>query len=88
MNERILVVDDEVEIVELLTDYLRAEGYRVTIASNGREALDKAGAEKPDLVILDIMMPDLDGFEVCRRLRANSGVPVSDHAQRQAVGGR
>jgi len=76
MNERILVVDDEVEIVELLTDYLTAEGYRVTIASNGREALGKAGAEKPDLVILDIMMPDLDGFEVCRRLRANSGIPV------------
>lgn len=76
MSAKILVADDETEIVELLSDYLSAEGYSVTAASNGLEALEKAKEEKPDLAILDIMMPGLDGFEVCRTLRANSNIPI------------
>lgn len=76
MNEKILVVDDEKEIVELLSDYLTVEGYVVVVASNGREAVEKAGTEKPDLVLLDIMMPGLDGFEVCRILRAQTNIPI------------
>lgn len=86
MNEKILVVDDEAEIVELLADYLSAEGYVVVVASNGQEALAKARAEKPDLVVLDIMMPGLDGFEVCRLLRAQSNIPIIMLSAKQQEG--
>lgn len=86
MHEKILVVDDEPEIVELLSDYLAAEGYSVTPASNGREALEKAKAERPDLVLLDIMMPALDGFEVCRILRAQSNIPIIMLSAKQQEG--
>ncbi|WP_328793814.1 response regulator transcription factor [Heliomicrobium undosum] len=70
------MVDDEAEIVDLLRDYLSAEGYQVTTAADGREALEKARLEKPDLAILDLMLPALDGFEVCRILRAESAIPI------------
>ena len=86
MHEKILVVDDEAEIVELLSDYLDAEGYSVTVASDGREALEKAKKEKPDLVILDIMMPELDGFEVCRAIRAQSNIPIIMLSAKQQEG--
>lgn len=86
MHEKILVVDDEAEIVELLSDYLAAEGYSVTVASNGREALEKAKTEKPDLAILDIMMPALDGFEVCRILRAQSNISIIMLSAKQQEG--
>src|SRR5665647_503583 len=72
----ILVVDDEKNIVHLARLYLTAEGYRVETAYNGREALAKAKATSPDLVVLDLMMPELDGWEVCRRLRQESDVPI------------
>ncbi len=73
---RILLVDDEQAIQTLLTYPLRKDGYEVVSAQDGREALDRFAAEQFDLVVLDIMMPRLDGIEVCRRLRARSQVPI------------
>jgi two-component system response regulator MprA len=70
MAERILVVEDEARIASLISRGLRLEGYQVDVAPNGETALDKAFSEPPDLVILDVMLPDLDGLEVCRQLRA------------------
>jgi two-component system OmpR family response regulator len=68
---RVLVVDDERNITDLLATALRFVGYEVAVASTGRQALDQAATFGPDLVVLDVMMPDYDGFEVCRRLRAD-----------------
>jgi two-component system response regulator RegX3 len=73
---RVLVVDDEEAILEFVSFNLRKEGYDVTIARNGDEALALAAASPFDLVVLDIMLPGTDGFEVCRRLRAKGDVPV------------
>ena len=75
-SARILLVDDEQAIQTLLTYPLRKDGYEVVAAHDGREALDRFGESKFDLVVLDIMMPKLDGIEVCRRLRAQSQVPI------------
>jgi two-component system response regulator RegX3 len=76
MNERILVVDDTEAILDAVTDALAAEGYRVEGASDGLAALEAANTESFDLVILDLMFPGLSGAEVCRRLRAESSVPI------------
>lgn len=73
---RILVVDDDVDIVDLAELYLRGEGFDVVRAATGPEALARAASDRPDLVILDLMLPGLDGWEVCRRLRAESRVPI------------
>ena len=73
---RILVADDELTIIKFLRATLEARGYEVLAAINGVEALQKLGMELPDLVILDIMMPEMDGFEVCQRLREWSQIPV------------
>ena len=75
-NEKILVVDDDQNICELLRLYLTKEGYQVTLASDGEDALAKYGQVKPDMVLLDVMMPSLDGWEVCRRIRAAGDTPV------------
>jgi two-component system, OmpR family, response regulator len=79
-NDRIpqvLVVDDEPNIRELVQVALKFHGCAVTTAASGREALRQADATRPDLIVLDVMMPDMDGFEVCRRLRAGGNeVPV------------
>jgi two-component system, OmpR family, KDP operon response regulator KdpE len=72
----ILVVDDEVSILRYVSARLRKEGYDIVTASNGEEGLRKAEEENPVLVILDIMMPKMDGFEVCSRLREWSEVPI------------
>ena len=72
----ILIVDDEPEIRRAVLGGLRAQGYEVRAASDGEEALRLASAATPDLVILDLMMPGMDGLEVCRRLRAWSDVPI------------
>lgn len=72
----ILVVDDEPRMIQFIRMNLELEGYRVVQASDGLEALDKVRDELPDLVILDVMMPDLDGFETLRILRETSDVPV------------
>jgi two-component system OmpR family response regulator len=68
---RVLVVDDERNITDLLATALRFVGFEVAVAGSGRDALDRAATFVPDLVVLDVMMPDYDGFEVCRRLRAD-----------------
>jgi len=73
---RILVVDDELSIIKFLRANLEAKGYKVLAAMDGAEALQTFEMELPDLVILDIMMPKMDGFEVCRRLREWSQAPI------------
>ena len=77
MNERILIIEDEPAMRLALADLLAAEGYRVLAATDGQAGLDRALAEKPDLLLLDLMMPKLDGFEVCAELRRlENAVPV------------
>jgi two-component system OmpR family response regulator len=72
-GERLLLVDDEDNLRSMLEAALRYEGFDVHATSSGRDALDVVDSQSPDLIVLDVMMPDLDGFEVCRRLR-NDGV--------------
>jgi DNA-binding response OmpR family regulator len=74
--QTILVVDDEPEIVRLLRSYLEKDGYRVVTAYNGEEALYVARHEKPDLVVLDILMPKMDGLAFTRRIRREQDVPI------------
>ncbi len=76
MTQTILVVDDEPEIVRLVRSYLEQDGYRVVTAYNGEEALYAARHEKPDLVVLDILMPKMDGLEFTRRVRREQDVPI------------
>ena len=76
MARTILVVDDETTLRETLVDALEAEGFRVVSAADGRAALTVFRAERPDLVLLDLMLPELSGIEVCRIIRAESGVPI------------
>lgn len=73
---RIVVVDDEPNIIKLTKLYLEREGYQVEEAANGQDALSKFSVVNPDLIVLDLMLPDIDGFEVCRRIRAKSMVPI------------
>src|SRR5580704_19610208 len=73
---RILLVDDEQSILTLLSYPLRQDGHEVVRASSGTEALERFGETEFDLVVLDVMMPSLDGLEVCRRMRASSTVPI------------
>ncbi len=76
MNELILVVDDEPKIVRLAKDYLAQSGFRVLPASDGPTALAAARQEKPDLIVLDLNLPGMDGLDVCRALRRESSVPI------------
>ena len=75
-GKRVLVVDDDVKTVELVNLYLKRDGYRVLTAYDGIEALRLARENHPDLVVLDLMLPGLDGIEVCRVLREESDVPI------------
>lgn len=70
-GHHLLIVDDEENLSSMLAAALQHHGFEVTTASNGREALDVVPSARPDMILLDVMMPDLDGFEVCRRLRAD-----------------
>ena len=70
-GERLLLVDDEDNLRSMLDAALRHHGFDVVPVANGRDALDRAADAEPDLIVLDVMLPDLDGFEVCRRLRAD-----------------
>jgi DNA-binding response OmpR family regulator len=76
MARTVLVVEDEPTLRETLAEALEAEGYRIVTAADGREALTRFRAERPDLVLLDLMLPELSGIEVCRIIRQESGVPI------------
>lgn len=79
MAERILIVDDDIDSLKLIGLMLQRHGYEVLAANAGKQALQKAESERPNLIILDVMMPDMNGLEVCRRLRSNAktaGIPI------------
>ncbi len=76
MPKKILVVDDEPKIVDICRDYLQAAGFDVIQANDGRKGLAAARSEQPDLVVLDLMMPGMDGLDVCRELRRDGTVPI------------
>ena len=76
MSERILVVEDDPRLAAMLDEYLRNNGYAVAQAATGAQALERLGADAPDAAILDLMLPDMDGLDVCRKLRERSDVPV------------
>ena len=73
---KILVVDDDRNICELLRLYIEKEGFTVVIANDGRQALEVFESDKPDLIMLDIMLPELDGWQVCREIRKKSQCPI------------
>ncbi len=75
-KETILIVDDEPNIIELGRLYLENEGYRIEASTDGLEALDKFNRLQPALIVLDLMLPELDGWEVCKKIRATSNVPI------------
>jgi DNA-binding response OmpR family regulator len=75
-GKKILVVDDEKKIVDIVKAYLEREGYRTIVAYDGKVALDLARTEAPDLIILDLMLPEISGWDVCRTLLAKSNVPI------------
>ena len=79
MAEKILIVDDDIDSLKLIGLMLQRHGYEVIAANAGAQAISKALSDRPNLIILDVMMPDMDGYEVCRRLRADnatSGIPI------------
>src|SRR3990172_4796976 len=76
MSKTILVVDDEKRLVSLVESYLTREGYRVVTAHDGKEALTVARREKPDLIVLDLMMPEMDGYGFMRAHRAEQNTPI------------
>jgi DNA-binding response OmpR family regulator len=82
MNKKILIADDEQNIVISIEFLLRREGFEVLVAGDGEEALAKVRAERPDLVLLDVMMPKMNGFDVCQALRADPD--LSRHAHPDA----
>src|SRR3712207_4055292 len=74
--QTVLVVEDDASIASFVAMYLRNAGFVVKVAPTGRDALTQAGAHSPALIVLDLMLPDIDGIEVCRRLRQHSDVPI------------
>ena len=76
MNRRILIVDDDKKTVDVIRMYLEKDGYRVLAAHDGQQALLTARHKRPDLIILDLMLPTVDGLDVCRILRSESRVPI------------
>ena len=94
MSFHILIVDDNEMTLDLLTKILELDGYKVTLAHNAKEAIDSAVQKMPDLVLLDVMMPEMDGYELCRKMRQppfNAKIPIvlltamnSDGEQAQA----
>ena len=76
MNSRILVLDDEKEIAEIIALYLKNEGYEVQVVGTGRQALAAIEKGQPDLALLDVMLPDIDGFRVLRKIREKYRFPV------------
>jgi two-component system, OmpR family, alkaline phosphatase synthesis response regulator PhoP len=76
MPKKILLVDDEPEILEICRDYLKASGYDVVTAKDGAQGLSSFRRERPDLIVLDLMLPEMDGLDVCRAIRRESNVPI------------
>lgn len=76
MSERILIVDDEQRIIDLARMYIEQEGFKVESATDGKVALDKILNDEPALIVLDLMLPGMDGLEICRRVRTQSDVPI------------
>lgn len=76
LNQRVLVVDDEKDLCMIVCDYLKNEQFSVEYSFDGQDALDKFNIYKPDIVILDIMLPKIDGMEVCRNIRSKSKIPI------------
>jgi two-component system alkaline phosphatase synthesis response regulator PhoP len=76
MPKKILLIDDEPEIVDICRDYFKSAGYDVVTANNGVNGLQSARREKPDLIVLDLMMPEMDGLDFCRTLRRESDTPI------------
>ena len=87
-HEKILVIDDDPDILTVLQENLRLEDYEVFTAASGEEALRVAARDAPDLIVLDLMLPDLDGLQVCRRLRKESAVPIIMLTARDRVSDR
>ncbi|QOR69728.1 response regulator transcription factor [Ruania alkalisoli] len=76
MNARVLVVDDDAALAEMIGIVLQSEGFETEFCSNGSKALEAFHSVQPDLVLLDLMLPGMDGIEICRRIRIESGVPI------------
>lgn len=76
MAKKILIIDDEAKIVEICQDYLKAAGFLVVTSLDGMAGLEKARIEKPDLILLDLMLPGIDGLDICRELRRETKVPI------------
>src|SRR6266436_5750623 len=76
MAERILLIEDDARLAEMVSEYLGEAGFRVSVAAQGRAGLDRFAREPFDALVLDLMLPDMDGLEVCRQLRAKSDVPL------------
>src|SRR6056297_3673970 len=75
-EEKILIIDDEKEIRELIRDYLEVEGYKVCMAEDGEIGLEKFNTCGPDIIVLDIMLPKVDGMEICKIIRGKSNIPI------------
>ena len=75
-NEKILIVDDEADILEIVGYNLKKEGFEVLTAENGKQAIEIAIEEKPSLIILDVMMPEMDGMETCYQMRYLNNIPI------------
>lgn len=88
MPQKILIIDDDKKISTMMKRGLTYEGYEVSVAENGKEGLLKVLEESPDLVILDVMMPGMDGLEVCRRLRNDGNIPILMVTARDAISDR
>ena len=76
MSKRILIVEDEESIADLERDYLELSGFQVEVANDGETGLNKAMKEEFDLIILDLMLPGVDGFEICREVRSHKNTPI------------
>lgn len=76
MGKRILIIEDEKSISDIIEFNLNKEGFEIDAAYNGKTGLEKALSNKPDLILLDVMLPELDGFQVCKKVRETSSVPI------------
>ncbi|WP_164861844.1 response regulator, partial [Microbacterium sp. CPCC 204701] len=76
MTSRILVVDDDIALAEMIGIVLRTEGFDTAFCADGAQAVEAWRTEKPELILLDLMLPGMDGIEICTRIRAESGIPI------------